>query len=64
MPRHIKDIFDDTMVGKWHAGLKLGVHAGTIHAVKKRLHEPFDIEIAYNAAAFVLTGFTVKKRGF
>lgn len=64
MPRHIKDILDDTMVGKWHAGLKLRVHAGPVHSVKKCLHEPFDIEIAYNSAAFVLTGFTVKKRGF
>ena len=64
MPRHIKDILDDTMVGKWHAGLKLGVHAGPVHSVKKRLHEPFDIEITDYATAFVLTGLTVKKRGF
>ena len=64
MPRHIKDILDDTMVGKRHAGFKLGVHAGAVHSVKKSLHEPFDIEIAYNAAAFVLTGLVVKERGF
>ena len=35
-----------------YTGLKLGVHAGAIHAVKKRLHEPFDIEISDYAAAF------------
>ncbi len=64
MPRHIKDVFDDTMVGKWHASLKLGVHAGAIHAVKKRLHEPFDIDISDYAAAFVLTGLAVKERCF
>ena len=50
MPRHIKDILNDTMVGKRYTGLKLGIHAGAIHAVKKRLHEPFDIEISDYAA--------------
>ena len=64
MPWHIKDILDDTMVSKRYTGLKLGVHAGAIHAVKKRLHEPFDIEISDYAAAFVLTGFAVKERCF
>ena len=64
MPRHIKDILNDTMVGKRYTGLKLGVHAGPVHSVKKRLHEPFDIEITDYATAFVLTGLTVKKRGF
>lgn len=64
MPRHIKDILNDTMVGKRYTGLKLGVHAGAIHAVKKRLHEPFDIEISDYAAAFVLTGLAVKERCF
>ena len=64
MPRHIKDILNDTMVGKRYTGLKLGVHAGAIHAVKKRLHEPFDIEITYYAAAFVLSVLAVKERCF
>lgn len=64
MPRNIKDILNDTMVGKRDAGLKLGVHAGAIHAVKKRLHEPFDIEISDYAAAFVLTDLAVKERCF
>ena len=42
----------------------LHVYYGAIHAVKKRLHEPFDIEISDYAAAFVLTGLAVKERCF
>ena len=49
MPRHIKDILNDTMVGKRYTGLKFGVHAGAIHAVKKRLHEPFEIQVHHLA---------------
>ena len=64
LPRHIENIFHDPVIGKWDTGFQGRVHAGAIHAVKKRLHEPFDIEISDYAAAFVLTGLAVKERCF
>ena len=42
-PQHVEDVLHDAVVGKGNARFQTGVHAGAVHAVEERLHEPLDI---------------------
>ena len=62
MPWHVKNIFNDAVIGEWNSCLKTGIHACAVHTVKQSLHKPFDIQIADDTPALILRRLIREKR--